>query len=139
LDRTGIKYFNDRPFYPIDFKNSRLKLAFGTKLSGCYLNSIDLALFENVKDIWGYFYREKDATNVISDGVIEQWEFENEDQAEKALVQINQVGHAVYFNINPLFCRIKNKLIVFQTRAMAFSYDQKPVFKKFIQKYVPNQ
>jgi len=78
---------------------------------------------------------------VISDGVIEQWKFESEEQeeqADKAIRQILKPGFTVYFNTNPYFYRIRNKLIIFQSRAMAFRYDQKPVFEKFVKEKVPN-
>lgn len=95
--------------------------------------------FRKVKNIWGYFYRNKFKTNLISDGVIEQWEFGNAEDAEEVLQEISTSrGDIIYFNTMPFFCRIDNKLIIFQTRAMAFSYDQKAVFQKFIEKYQPN-
>lgn len=138
LNRQKIKYFNDRPFYPIRFENSRLNNAYNVGMYKSHFDSLDFELFKGVQNIWGYFYRNKEATDWISDGVIEQWEFETEDQADQALKQILQPGFMVYFNTNPYFCRIRNKLIIFQSRAMAFSYDQKPIFEKFIKEKAPN-
>ncbi len=138
LNRQRIEYFNDRPFYSISFESSRLNKAYSAEIYKSHFDSLDFELFKNVKNIWGYFYRDKEATDWVSDGVIEQWEFESEEQAEKALKQILQPGFIVYFNTNPYFCRIRNKLIIFQSRAMAFSYDQKPIFEKFVKEKAPN-
>ena len=138
LNRQKIEYFNDRPFYSISFENSRLNKAYNAEIYKRHFDSLDFELFKGVKNIWGYFYRDKEATDWISDGVIEQWEFESEEQADKALREILQPGFIVYFNTNPYFCRIRNKLIIFQSRSMAFSYDQKPVFEKFVKEKAPN-
>mgnify|MGYP000218156427 CR=1 FL=1 len=56
--------------------------------------------------------------------------------AKKALRQIKKVGFIVYFNTNPYFCRIRNNLIIFQSRAMGFSHDQKPIFESFIKENI---
>ncbi|MFD2564776.1 hypothetical protein [Aquimarina rubra] len=137
LERKKVKYFNGRPFYPINFENTQLNKTYNTDIFKSHFDSLDFKLFKGVKNIWGYFYRDKEASDWISDGVIEQWEFETENQADKALNQIMQPGFIVYFNTNPYFCRIRNKLMIFQSRAMAFSYDQKPIFEKFIKEKAP--
>jgi len=131
LNNQNITYFNGRPFYHIPFDNNRLSYIYNT-FTAEHLKELDYALFSKVNKIWGYFYRNKDATEWISDGVIEQWEFETEETASKALKEITSVSDIVYFNTQPYFCRIDNKLIIFQTRAMKFSYDQKPLFEQFI-------
>ncbi|CAL2101704.1 conserved protein of unknown function [Tenacibaculum sp. 190130A14a] len=125
--------FSDYPFYKIDYQNTDLKRAndFDPKLLNKLSTKLDIKLFKNAKSIWGYFYRDKNGGNTISDGIIEQWEFENEEEAKKALEQIQPAGHFVYFNTMPFHCRIKNYLITFRTRAMMFSYDQKKIFEEF--------
>ena len=138
LNRQKIEYYNDRPFYSISFKNSRLNKAYNAGINKSHFDSLDFELFKSVKNIWGYFYRNEEAKELISDGVIEQWEFKSEEQADKALRQILQPGLIVYFNTNPYFCRVRNKLIIFQSRAMAFSFDQKLIFEKFVKEKTPN-
>ena len=134
LDQKNVAYFNDRPFYPISFDNSRLKKAYYRGYYKNHFDSLDIELFGSVQNIWGFFYRAKEATHWISDGIIEQWEFETEEQAEEALRQILHPGFIVYFNTNPYFCRIENKLIIFQTRAMKFSLDdQGTLFRQFVE------
>lgn len=138
LIRADLKYFNSSPFYPINFENSQLNKAYSPGVHESLFDSLDFELFKEVNNIWGYFYRDQEASDWISDGVIEQWEFDTEQKALKALNAIRNPGFIIYFNTNPYFCRIRNKLIIFQTRAMAFSYDQKPLFEKFVKEKVPN-
>ena len=144
LDRNQIRFFNKRPFYKIKFQDSQLGYFFrmykqNPDASSATLEpfanvlaSIDFELFRNAKSIWGYFYRDKNATGWMSDGVIEQWEFSTEKEATEALKQLRESAFDVYFNTNPYFCCIENKLIVFHTRAMRFSYDQKAIFDRFL-------
>lgn len=139
LDRENVTYFNDRPFYPIKFEKSSIYNAYTSEPYMGYLETSDLEFFKGVKNIWGYFYKDIEATNLISDGVIEQWEFATEVAAEKAFKKIIRRGDIIYFNTNPYFSRIRNKLIIFQSRAMAFSHDQKPVFEKFVAEKLPTQ
>ena len=150
LDRNQVHYFNERPFYKITFQDSQLgdffrirgrkpkleldSIAF--EHSDFAVDSVDFELFKKTKTIWGYFYKNRNATDLISDGVIEQWEFSTGKEAAEALKKIRKASFDIYFNTNPYFCVIENKLIVFHTRAMRFSYDQKPVFEKFLEEKV---
>lgn len=133
LDRDQISYFNSKPFYQIAFEESSLSKV-KNRISEGSSDSFDYEFFKRVKNIWGYFYRDKGATEMISDGVIEQWEFGSEEEAKEGLKRIKRIGFGVYFNTNPYFYRIRNKLIIFQTRAMAFSFDQKSIFEEFERK-----
>lgn len=128
LQREKVAYFNGYPFYPINFENSRLNHTLKQKK---YSDGLDIQLFKKVKCIWGYYYRKKELSELNPDGIIEQWEFETEAQAKQALKQFNKLKYIVYFNTNPYCSSIKNRLIIFQTRAMAFSYEQRSLFEKF--------
>jgi len=160
LNRKQIKYFNNRPFYKIDFENSDLFTGYNYEpirivsdsvetendsLNNYYrspiemaFDSVDIELFRNAKSIWAYFYREKDADECVSDGIIKQWEFDNSKNAELAMKQIQKAGSMMYFNTTPYYYRIDNKVIIFHTRAMAFSYDQRKLFERFKNKKAPN-
>jgi len=153
LNRKQVKYFNNKPFYKIDFENSDLFSYYNYEpirivsdsieiendsVNNYYrspiemaFDSIDIELFRNAKSIWAYFYREKDAVEWISDGIIKQWEFDNSKNAEIALKQIQRAGSMMYFNTTPYYKQIDNKVIIFHTRAMAFSYDQRKLFERF--------
>ena len=127
LDKDELSVFKQKPYYRVTFKNSDLYHIY--KLNG--YRDVDIELFEKVLNIWRYFYRDKNGKMVISDGIIEQWEFPTESDAEKALEQYSKVGDDVYFNTMPYFCRINNNLFVFHTRAWMFSEEQKPLYEKF--------
>jgi len=153
LNRKQVKFFNNRPFYKINFENSDLFTYYNyepirivsdsieVENDSAYnyyrspievaFDSVDIEFFRSVKSIWAYFYRKKDAVEWISDGIIKQWEFDNSDNAELAMKQIQKAGSFMYFNTTPYYCRIDNKVIIFHTRAMAFSYDQRKIFEKF--------
>ncbi|MBP6639314.1 MAG: hypothetical protein KA293_03400 [Bacteroidia bacterium] len=126
LKTASIRSFDGRPFYRIAFEDSEIPHGEGSA-------ALDQNLFSNAKSIWGYYYRQKDATEWISDGVIEQWEFDNASLASKAMQQLTPVGDEVYFNTTPYFCCLNQYLIIFHTRANAFSYDQAPLFAQFVQ------
>lgn len=74
---------------------------------------------------------------MLIDGVIEQWEFGTEQQARNAYKKITKIGDLIYFNTSPYFYNLDNKLFIFHTRAMNFSFKQAKVFKKF--KTIVNQ
>ncbi|CAL2095942.1 conserved protein of unknown function [Tenacibaculum sp. 190524A02b] len=136
LDRHNVEYLKNRPFYPIKLEKSSIYRAYKSEINSEYPINFDIEIFKRVESIWGYYYREKNKSDLISDGVIEQWEFANKGAAKKALEQIKEVGSLVYFNTTPFFCQIENKLFIFQTRAMAFSYDQEIIYKKFMNEYI---
>ncbi len=163
IDRRKFRYFNNYPFYLFSFQESRIKSAYishaqqeaevtqifesqkdlsqGAKqvFEPGGINHLDTALFARARNIWAYFYREKngkrdrDGKVWISSGVIEQWEFATEAEAKLALKQITKAGLDIFFNTQPYFCQIRNSLIIFHTRAMSFSLDQKVLFEKFVQ------
>ncbi|WP_064967582.1 hypothetical protein [Tenacibaculum ovolyticum] len=130
------KIFSNYPFYKILYESTDLKRAneLWPELLNKQSTKLNIKLFKRAKSIWGYFYKDKNGGDTISDGVIEQWEFENEEEVKEALEQIELAGHFVYFNTRPFHCRVKNYLITFRTRAMGFSYDQKKIFEEFISK-----
>jgi hypothetical protein len=129
LNKKNIKHFGGKPFYKINFKNSMFNKAYSNFKEK--MSFIDYQLFENVNSIWSYFYRSKKNTNTIPDGIIEQWEFDNKENAMRALSQLMRIDQVLYFNTSPYFCKIDNKVIIFHTRAMAFSFQQKELFEMF--------
>lgn len=134
LNREQVQFFEGRPFYPIAFEDSRLNQAYDRiRNNNKYSAALDMDLFRGATSIWGYFYRAQAHSSTIVDGVLEQWVFESEVAAQKALEQISTPRLFIYVNTQPYFCRLENKLIIFQARASAFSYAQKPLFEQFVQ------
>lgn len=129
LNQKSVQYFEAHPFYPIDFKNSSIYKTYTSMSKG----APNFEIFQGVKYIWGYFYKDKKAKGMLTDGVIEEWTFETEEAAKMALKQLLSPKFIVYFNTTPYYCRLTNKVVIFQTRASAFSYQQKAVFEVFTQ------
>ena len=138
LNKKDIVYFEAKPFFKMNFIQTELYSLYNSNHSNDYIkNSLEELNYDLYKDIgiWAYFYRSIVNDNLIEDGVIEQWSFKNESDAEFALNQIKKLGGRVlYFNTKPYFTRIRNHLFIFHTRAMAFSYSQSEIFEKFLLK-----
>lgn len=133
LSSENITYFNNYPFYWIPFHENMIFKSKNIKSTNSYLVNLDINVFAKTKGVWGYYYRDKNAKEIIYDGVIEQWKFSNKEEALDALNELRKSGLIIYFNTNPFFCRIENDVFIFHTRAMSFSYEQKSVFDKFVQ------
>ena len=126
---TSVQRIDKQPFYPVSLENSQI-IRFLKNES----ESEKLALFEKTTGVWGFFYFRQDG-ELFPDGVIEEWTFKANEEAEDALNAVKNSGHDIFFNTQPYFCVLKNKLYVFHTRAMAFSYDQEPLFEAFVHRY----
>lgn len=122
LNTDSIHYINNYPFYKIMLDDASINDG---------INDEGYAFMQKAKSIIDYFYYNKEKGNFISDGIIEQWEFKDNEQAKQALDIIRDNGNNIYFNTNHFACRIKNYVIIFHTRAMSFSYDQKNIFRQF--------
>ena len=122
-----IVIYSDDDSTSVDTNKTRTQLVF---------EKLDIDLFKKVNNIWVYYYRKKGDKEFISDGVIEQWQFDNNEQATKALEQIKKVSIVLYTNTMPFYTVKDETLIIFNTRAMMFSYDQKELFKIFINDYL---
>lgn len=70
---------------------------------------------------------------MVTNGVIEEWTFETKEAAKMALKQLLTPKFIVYFNTPPYYCRLTNKVVIFQTRASTLSYKQEAVFEAFNQ------
>ena len=129
LKNSKTQKFNNKIFYKIDLAEH---LIFTWENSGNHTaDSLNYRLFEKAKSIWAYFYRNKSDKITIRDGVIEQWEFDNENTAKSALQNLKQVYPLPYFNTQPYYLQVENYLFIFNTRASAFSYSQEEIYEIF--------
>lgn len=71
------------------------------------------------------YYSDKTHQFIVSDGVIEEWQFENVLSAETAFNAFNRQKINLYFNTEPYFYQIRSSVYELHSRAMAFSIDQK--------------
>ncbi|WP_343634982.1 hypothetical protein [Fluviicola sp.] len=128
----SVQHFDKQPFYPVSMENSRIIRFLQNELPD------KLPLFEKTTGVWGFFYFRQDG-DLFPDGVIEEWIFRSEEEAKEAIQAIHSSGDLIFFNTQPYFCVVKNRLYVFHTRAMAFSVDQKPLFQEFVQRTGANR
>ena len=126
LNSAEILMQKNLPFYALSYEETGVEQI---------IDGNDAEALSKVQQIWAYYYRDKTHQYIISDGVIEEWQFEDASSAEAAFNAFNRQKTNLYFNTEPFFYRIKTSVYVFHTRAMAFSIDQKAVFEKFIRRY----
>ncbi len=125
---AAIQSFGGRPFYRLEPESTRVLSGMGHRKAG---DEEQLAVFREAEEVWGYFYRLDSAKTMIMDGAIEQWRFEGEEEAERALKSLQRVEHRPFFNTKPFYLLEGNYLFIFHARAMGFSYEQKPYFEQF--------
>ena len=94
-------------------------------------NTVDYNVFREAVTIYGYFYREDTQSDWIHDGMIEEWKFENLEDAERALIEIQRIGYDLYFNTESYYLQKNNYLYLFHTRAAAFNLTLKKFYKEF--------
>lgn len=126
LNSAELRMKKKLPFYALSYEDTHVDQI---------IDGNEEEALSKVQQIWAYYYRDKTHEYIISDGVIEEWHFEDASSAEAAFNAFNRQKTNLYFNTEPYFYQIKSSVYVFHTRAMAFSIDQKGVFEKFIRRY----
>lgn len=116
LDLKNNTVIDGNYFYVIDPNRSKLS---------SLKNSLVNEQLKNVTAVVGFFYRDISETEIITDGVVEEWQFPTAQEAQQALTVVQPRLTECYFNTNPYAFVEDNKLYVFHTRAMAFSFPQK--------------
>ncbi len=123
LSNAELRMQNNLPFYTLSYEDTHVDQI---------IDGNEEEALSKVQQIWAYYCRDKTHAYIISDGVIEEWQFEDASSAEAAFNAFNRQKTNLYFNTEPYFHQIKTSVYVFHTRAMAFSLDQKGVFEKFV-------
>lgn len=133
LPRENVLFFEGQAFYPIPFEESKIYKYIHHPIQS-KKRVLDVELFRQVNNIWGYFYRKQPVETSNPDGIIEQWEFADSTLAQQAYEMISDplLAMFIYVNTRPYFTRIDNSLYIFHARASAFSYYQKEVFELFV-------
>lgn len=131
-NKNGL-VFADKYFYKIVLPDHS---AFDTVevlkgYSGIDIKTIKKDLLKKAKGIFAYFYCEKIKTDeVVRDGVIEEWQFHNEEDAEKAGLELNRIRNFTFFYTASYVTRTKNNVYVFHNRA-AFNRVHQNTIKHF--------
>ena len=93
---------------------------------------VNIDNFKNVISIFGYYYKQKEKANLMTDGYIEEWLFPTIEEAEKAVQDVARVKEIVFFNTESFCCRIDKRLYIFHVRASGFSIPMKDFFRRFV-------
>jgi hypothetical protein len=126
---TEIVFFRRYPFYKMPREKS--KILSWNNFARESQDSINTRIFDEAEDVWAYFYREREKSNLVVDGVIEQWRFADERAAKEAINALKSFYPLPFFNTEPYYATKGRFLFVFHTRASAFSYRQKEFFARF--------
>jgi len=105
-----------------------------------YLEDLDLKPLEKAQKVISYYFRKKqpdviDGQKWYPDGIIEEWTFANENDAQNATKELmNADLGIIYFNTCAFVCCINKQMYIFHSRASAFMYKpQKSFFKWFLE------
>lgn len=125
--------FADKFFYRIKLPNHEIfhLIGFTNNYDGVDTSKIKKHLFYAAENIFGYFYCEKVRTDgTLVDGVIEEWQFKNDIQADSAGQELNRIRNLAFFYTASFVTRTKNKVYVFHNRG-SFDHIHKKTIKRF--------
>lgn len=136
-----VSYFNNRDCFTFDKKifyqlTPKRTMVFSTLpfiQKNCNVDTatINFSVFKPVKYIFGYFYCDKNrSSDFIRDGVIEEWLFSSDKEAENAAIEINRIKRCVYFNSASYLSRYGKSVFIFHNRA-AFDLIHKRTVDRF--------
>jgi len=98
---------------------------------------LNLNFLKKVKSIYSYHYISKKpsiygSSKTFEDGIIEQWQFESEEEAKMIGDDIREKAWLVYVNRGAYVCYLKNYVYIFHSRASGFYTPLKNFFTFFV-------
>lgn len=95
---------------------------------------------EKAKSIYSYhFIAKKPKGSYSSDGIIEQWEFDSNEEAQLAAIDLGKKELFVYFNRGAYVCYLENYVYIFHSRASGFYTPLKNFINLFIKRNNANK
>lgn len=136
LSNSKLSLFNNRPFYCLIPTNHEIQKSnqFLTGITSFDTLTVDYEIFLKPISIFAYYYRQKIKSEMIEDGVIEEWNYRTANEAMQAYTEINKIKDFVYFNTNSFTILHENYLYIFHTRASAFDITLRKFYKTFKQR-----
>ena len=133
LSRSKIGYFENKPFYVLVPKNHAIQQTkqFLKNFKKMDTLTVDFDIFLQPTSIFAYYYRQKNKSNLIEDGVVEEWHFSSKNEAQQAFTEINKMLDYVYINTYSFTLIHENKLYIFHTRASAFGITLGNFYERF--------
>ena len=106
-----------------------------------FFKDFDIKPFEKTQKVVLYYFKKKQPQIIggekwYPDGVIEEWTFANQEEAQKATVELMNAELCVmYFNTCAFVCCAERNMYIFYSRAAAFMYEpQNNFYKWFVTK-----
>lgn len=101
------------------------------------LRLLNLNALKKVKSIYSYHYISKKpstfgSSKTFKDGIIEQWQFESEEEAKLVGDDIREKAWLVYVNRGAYVCYLKNYVYIFHSRSSGFYTPLKNFFTLFV-------
>lgn len=101
---------------------------------------VDSSLVGSATSIISYFYVVKQPDTINNekwyvDGWISEWNYPTDSIAKLAANEIQSMSEWIFFNTMSFICRIDDRVYVFHTRAMAFSFIMRPFFEWFAKQH----
>jgi hypothetical protein len=99
---------------------------------------IDTSGKNDIRDAWGYFYRNTIAPKNVSDGAILVWRMSS-PEAARGWLEVFRNGYPLpYFNTMPHYMVVDDRLIIVNARTMIFSYEQVKMYKLMLSRFRPS-
>jgi len=133
LRLSEISYSNNKPFYTLNPKKHEIQQSkkFVERLKKNDPLNVDFDIFLKPKMIFAFYYRQQKNSNLIEDGVIEEWHFTSKSEAQQAFSEIEKINDLVYVNTFSFILVNENQLYIFHTRASEFGTTLEKMFEAF--------
>ena len=126
-------------FYDTPLNKTMLDNYLSTSLNDTSLNKrfrINFSTFAKAQSIISYFFTRKTPDKAVkekwfTDGIVEEWKFPDSTSASAASADLESKTEFIYFNVGAFICYKDNYMYVFTSRASAFMYAIKPLYKRF--------
>ena len=114
LSNSTVVLLNGKPFYSLiptkhEIQKANQYLQGNTSFDTL---TVDFGVFLKPISIFAYFYRQNIKSEMIEDGVIEEWNFGTNNEALQAFNEINKIKDFVYFNTNSFTLLHENYLFI---------------------------
>lgn len=112
---THLITIQNQPFFIVDVKQHWF-----LGRSEKYAESLEKTPLGNVKNAWAYFVKEENDGAMISDAIIEEWQYETQKEAFDAFKEMGNVTNSRYIKEPSYTLQHEKSVYLLYTRAHAF-------------------
>jgi len=100
FDHSSVILVSNNPFFRINPSSHEILLTKEWLKGNSKFDTmnVDYEIFKKPKTIFAYYYRHNIEGDLIEDGVIEEWIFKTDNDAKKALNELDKIKDLLYFN-----------------------------------------